>query len=70
MIQQTDILTVDELADILKVTKGWIHVHARPSHPNPIPRMTYCGGLRFNWPDVAAWLETVKCGPTGGPGSR
>lgn len=57
MIQQNDILTVNELAAILKVKPDWIRNHVRCM--NPIPTMRFHKSLRFHWPDVAKWLETA-----------
>jgi len=54
-----DILTGDELAARLKVTKSWVYDQMRPHRrrkKNPLPVIKMNGLLRFHWPAVSAWL--------------
>jgi hypothetical protein len=49
-----DILTVNELAERLKVEPSWIYENQRGLRPLPV---LHCGRyLRFSWPAVCEWL--------------
>jgi hypothetical protein len=53
-ILPADILTVNELAERLKVQRTWVYENQR--RDNPLPAL-HCGRyLRFSWPAVCEWL--------------
>lgn len=70
MIQPSDILTPDELAKRLKVNRGWVTEKTRRRCANRIPHMRIGKYVRFNWPDVSAWLETTSTAKRTGKDSR
>ncbi len=51
-------LSVDELAESLKVPKSWVYSRTRETGPGSIPRLMVGKYCRFRFPDVLAWLET------------
>jgi len=55
-----DLLTPKELASRLKVKKGWVYEKMRPGQANPMPVIKMGKYLRFNWPDVSAWLRSLE----------
>ena len=52
-----DFLTVDELADRLKVQKSWLYYRTRETGPDAIPRIKVGKYLRFRFEEVIHWLE-------------
>jgi predicted DNA-binding transcriptional regulator AlpA len=62
MIDPSDLLTPDQLAARLQVSKSWIfeqsraRAKARNTHPLPVIRMGKY--LRFSWRAVSEWLLT------------
>jgi hypothetical protein len=61
VLEPTDLLTPDELASRLKVSKNWISEQTRARgqtrRGKPLP-FVRCGKfLRFIWPDVVQWLQ-------------
>jgi len=60
-IEPTDLLTPDELAQRLKVSRSWVFEQTRQrakirnSHPLPCIRLGKY--LRFSWPAVCRWLQ-------------
>ncbi len=59
------LLTAAELAERLNVPAGWPLEQARAG---TIPHVRLGRYVRFQWDDIAAWLETVTAG--GGPAFR
>jgi len=59
----SEILTIDELAAILKMTRSQVYsltrarAKARLSHPLPVLRIN--GNVRFRRSDIERWLERV-----------
>ena len=51
------LLTVDELAQKLKVPKSWIYARTRESGPEAIPKVHVGKYLRFKWNDVWKWIQ-------------
>lgn len=51
------LLTVDELAQILKVPKSWIYGKTREAGPESMPRLYIGKYLRFFETDVMNWLK-------------
>jgi hypothetical protein len=52
-----EILTPEELAQLLKVSVAWITEKRRPRCPNPIPAIPIGKQIRFDWDSVVKWLE-------------
>ena len=63
VLNPADLLTPDELAARLKVSKQWIYDAMRPGKNRisaarpPIPCIKMGRYLRFNWPDISEWLQ-------------
>lgn len=51
-------LTVDELADKLRVHRSWVYSKSREAGPNAIPKVKVGKYLRFRLEDVIEWLES------------
>ena len=60
MIEPSDLLTIDELAVRLKVTKPWVYEQVRVSKwaDNPLPHFKIGRFLRFSWAAVSSWIES------------
>ena len=52
-----NLLTVDELAEMLKVPKSWLYSRTRETGPGSIPRINVGKYRRFRLDDVMDWLE-------------
>lgn len=62
-IDPSQILTLAELAERLKVSERWVYEKTRRRTPNPLPTIRIGRYLRFNWISVSAWLnEQEKSG--------
>ena len=53
----TEFLTVDELAERLKVPKSWVYGQTRQTGPDAIPRIKIGKYIRFEWKNVDEWLR-------------
>jgi hypothetical protein len=51
-----DIMTAEQVAHRLQVTRAFIFEKTRSRCPKPIPAIRIGKYLRFNWASVAAWL--------------
>lgn len=49
------LLTVQQLADLLQVRKSWVY-NRRHAHSLPFPTIKVGGFLRFRREDVESWL--------------
>jgi excisionase family DNA binding protein len=57
-VNQSRLLTVEELADYLQVPKGWIYDRTRIAEDDGgIPRVKVGKYVRFNLQDVLNWLK-------------
>ncbi len=56
MIVVEEILTVTEVAGILKVPVSWIYDHTRPRRQNPLPSFKMGKYLRFRASDIRAYI--------------
>jgi excisionase family DNA binding protein len=62
----TEILTVGELATLLKMSKGQVYEMTKERtrtgamRDNPIPFFKINGNVRFNATDIEAWMLTLK----------
>ncbi|MFC1890847.1 helix-turn-helix domain-containing protein [Thermodesulfobacteriota bacterium] len=54
---EQNLLTIDDLAKILKVPKSWIYSRTRETGPESIPRTRVGKYLRFNIKEVMEWLK-------------
>ncbi len=54
-----DILTPDQLAAMLQVSRGWVSCKTRRSCTSPIPHMRIGKYIRFNRVAVLEWLENT-----------
>ena len=52
-----DLMTVDELANALKVKKSWVYCKSREIGPDAIPRIKAGKYLRFQYDKVLGWLK-------------
>ena len=51
------LLTVDELAEVLRVPRSWIYSRSRQTGPDAIPRVPVGKYVRFELDSVMAWLR-------------
>jgi excisionase family DNA binding protein len=59
------LLDAKDVAERLSVPVGWVREHTRSG---AIPCVELGRYRRYSWPDVEAWLESLKAG--GGPAFR
>ena len=52
-----DLLTIEELAEKLKIRKSWIYSRTRINGPDAIPHLKIGKYLRFCMDDVLTWLK-------------
>ena len=64
-LKPEDILTPEELAQRLKVSKNWVFEQtrrrAKVRQKNPLPYIRLGKYLRFSWIQVCSWLEENGC---------
>jgi excisionase family DNA binding protein len=53
----TEFMTIEELAHLLKVPKGWIYARTRERSPNTLPFYKVGKYLRFRLGEVQGWLD-------------
>ncbi len=53
------LLTVEEVAEFLRVPKTWIYEHTRPSSRSPLPHVKLGKYLRFRRTDIEEFLKQV-----------
>lgn len=58
------LLTVGDVAGILRVPISWVYQRTRSRTKNRIPGFRLGKYWRFRESDVLAWIERQKCGPT------
>lgn len=56
-IDPSQILTLAELAERLKVSERWVYEKSRRRCQNPLPTIRIGRYLRFDWISVSAWLR-------------
>ncbi len=59
-MDNTDILTAEEVAELLKVTVGWVHAKTRSRSRNPLPCFRPGKYLRFSRDEVLFWLRSTS----------
>jgi len=56
----TELLTVDEIAALLKVPTSWVYDRTRQRGAERIPHVKLGKYLRFSSADVQNWLEQLR----------
>ncbi len=56
-LQDRKLLTVEELAQNLRVEKSWVYARTRETGNNTMPRLKVGKYLRFVMGDILKWLE-------------
>ena len=59
MLEPQDILTPDQLAQRLSVSRSWVTEKCRTRGTNPIPHYRIGKYVRFNWKTVSEWIEAT-----------
>jgi predicted DNA-binding transcriptional regulator AlpA len=54
------LLTVHDVAELLQVPVSWVYKHAGPQCPNPLPCMKLGKYLRFRSNDILAFLRSTS----------
>ena len=57
VIEPSNILTIAELSQRLKVSERWVYEKTRRRSQNPLPTIRIGRYLRFDWVSVSAWLR-------------
>lgn len=52
-----ELLTIDEMAERLKVPKSWLYSRTRQAGPGTIPRIKVGKYIRFHLDEVMGWLK-------------
>ena len=55
-----EILTVSEVAQILKVPISWVYDHTRPRCSDPLPCFKIGKYLRFTAKDIFAYIQFIQ----------
>lgn len=55
-----NLLTVEELAEMLRVPKSWVYSRTRETGPEAIPRVKVGKYIRFVEADVMDWLKSKQ----------
>ena len=55
-----DLLTVAELAEVLRTPVSWVYSRTREKGPRAIPRVRVGKYIRFRLDDVLDWLNEVN----------
>jgi len=59
-INEHELLTVEEVAEMLRVPSSWVYGHTRRRATNRIPGFRLGKYWRFREADVNAWIERQK----------
>lgn len=59
-VREDKLLTVNEVAEILKVTRSWVYGHTRGTSEDRIPGFRVGKYWRFVEADVVAWLAARR----------
>ena len=60
VIEPSNILTLAELSQRLKVSERWVYEKSRRRCQNPLPCIRIGRYLRFDWTSVSAWLRNQE----------
>ena len=58
--EQDALLTVKEVAELLKVPTSWVYDHVRPKCNDPLPCVEIGKCLRFFDQDIFRYLEAIR----------
>jgi predicted DNA-binding transcriptional regulator AlpA len=58
-VDPSQILTIAELAERLKVSERWVYEKSRRRCLNPLPCIRIGRYLRFDWTTVSAWAPSA-----------
>jgi predicted DNA-binding transcriptional regulator AlpA len=61
-IDPTQILTLSDIAERLKVSERWVYEKTRNRCQNPLPCIRIGRYLRFDWGNVSVWLRSQSFG--------
>ena len=61
-MEQQYYLTVNELADRLRLPRSWIYSRTRETGPGSMPRIRVGKYLRFEWGKIEEWLNENDSG--------
>lgn len=61
-VDPSQILTLAELAERLKVSERWVYEKSRRRCLNPLPCIRIGRYLRFDWSSVSSWLRQQERG--------
>ena len=67
--EQSTLLTVHEVAAILKVPVSWVYEHTRGNSHEKLPHVKIGKYLRFFDTEIANYLQTIRARNGGGRGS-
>ena len=59
-LEQDELLTVDEVAQILKVPRSWVYERSRERTPDRFPHIKLGKSLRFYRQDVLSYTEKLR----------
>lgn len=59
-VHQNALLTVQEVAQILKVPVSWVYEHTRAGCRDPLPYVKVGKYLRFLAADITSYLEVIR----------
>jgi excisionase family DNA binding protein len=59
-MRANSLLTVEEVAELLKVPVSWVYEHTRSRASDRIPRFRLGKYWRFREADVLAWIERQR----------
>jgi excisionase family DNA binding protein len=62
IIDPSQILTLKEVAERLKVSERWVYEKTRRRSQNPLPCFRIGRYMRFDWTRVSAWLQRQSTG--------
>ena len=57
MSRDDELLTVEEVASLLRVPRSWVYEHSRPQSAEPLPHVKLGKYLRFYKKDVLHYLD-------------
>jgi excisionase family DNA binding protein len=60
------LLTADDVADLMRVTRAWVYAETRR---NALPRLRLGRYVRDRRSAIEAWMRTIERGPAA-PGAR
>jgi len=61
-VDHSELLTVTEVAKMLKVPVSWVYHHTRQRAKDRIPHIRLGKYVRFQEADVRAWLLSLRAG--------